>query len=791
MTKKNKSSKSAASLRRKAEELLRANRTQTPAMAIEDVQALIHELSVYQVELEMQNDELHKSQVELTESRDQYSNLYDFAPNGYLTYNPDGKIQQVNLTACDMLGFNRQTLLRMNISNLVLPESQDCCFQHRQAVFSSKEKRTCELKMKTAEGKVLDVYLESVASGEGTARLCRTALIDLTGKRKMERQIRESEQRYRRLTEAVTDCVCTAEIEHGRIVDTTYGAGLEHVSGYTPEELKADGTLLASIIPPEDRDRIDGNTQKLFFGETPEPTEHRIIRKDGSIEWVIRYISPQYDMDGLLTAYDCLFRVITNRRVAEEALRRLNIDLRRTLRVRHSEITKGISLINLLTEAISNLNEGIMITECSDEKPTQRIAFANYALCRISGFTENELLGQSPRVVLRGGDTRDFLKWMDVREPSNIEMINSKKDGSSYYSEISLTPIFDSQGRRTHLVTIQRDISSRKLIEADLKNREERLRTILTTANDAIISIDRKCSIITVNPAAEQMFGCMEEQLLGQKLNKFIQDLGCDQTGHPTQLSSVNGEFVCCRKDGAILEVDMSISEVDHLGIYTAILRDVTGRKQAERRLLQISEEEKRELAQDLHDSVCQELRGIAYLGEALTEKLKQSSPDNVALAKRIASGVIKTMEGARKLSHSLDPIMIEGSRGLVVSLRHLADTTKSLFKIDCQFKSFDSPQLKNPEVPINLYRITQEAIHNAFRHGGATRITITLNRHDDQAILKILDNGSGLPEGQVKAPAGLGLRIMRNRITSLGGRITIRNRIPNGVEITCFAPCR
>jgi len=164
-------------LRERAEELLRAKPADTPTMPTENVQALVHELNVHQMELEIQNENLRDAQVELAHARDSYADLYEFAPVGYITLDRDGRILKANLTAATMLGVDRKTLLNSRISNFVVSESQDECFLHRREIFSGKEKKTCEIKMHKADGTPLVVRLESIAFEAEGQRCCRTVTV--------------------------------------------------------------------------------------------------------------------------------------------------------------------------------------------------------------------------------------------------------------------------------------------------------------------------------------------------------------------------------------------------------------------------------------------------------------------------------------------------------------------------------------------------------------------------------------------------------------------------------------
>ena len=118
-------------LRRKAEKLLSETPENLALLSGSDLQGLVHSLSVYQIELEMQNEELRRSQAELEQSRSEYAALYDFAPVGYLTFDNTGLITRVNLTACSLFGFERSFLLKKPFALLVHPESQDPLYFHQ------------------------------------------------------------------------------------------------------------------------------------------------------------------------------------------------------------------------------------------------------------------------------------------------------------------------------------------------------------------------------------------------------------------------------------------------------------------------------------------------------------------------------------------------------------------------------------------------------------------------------------------------------------------------------------
>jgi PAS domain-containing protein len=131
-----------AALRAKAESILDGIGAKPMEVCGNDLKAILHELSVHQIELEMQNEELVKSRDELERSRDKYQQLYDFAPLGYLSLNHEGLILEANLAGAKLLGVERNYLLRKPLITYLAPESQGTFFRHRRAVFEERSPQT-------------------------------------------------------------------------------------------------------------------------------------------------------------------------------------------------------------------------------------------------------------------------------------------------------------------------------------------------------------------------------------------------------------------------------------------------------------------------------------------------------------------------------------------------------------------------------------------------------------------------------------------------------------------------
>jgi signal transduction histidine kinase len=216
----------------------------------------------------------------------------------------------------------------------------------------------------------------------------------------------------------------------------------------------------------------------------------------------------------------------------------------------------------------------------------------------------------------------------------------------------------------------------------------------------------------------------------------------------------------------------------------TAVISsELAERKRLEREILVISEREQRRIGRDIHDSLCQHLTGTALAEQFLLEKLTARDAPEVQDADRVVTLIEDAISMARGLATGLSPIETEGE-GLLTALSDLASYFTTQFKIACHFTFQDHVLIHDSAVTTHVYRIVQEAVHNAIRHGHARSVSIHLGRSGPLITLTIRDDGIGLPAAAAVSQ-GMGLRNMKYRASMIGGGITIENAAP-GVVVTC-----
>ncbi|WP_170156976.1 hybrid sensor histidine kinase/response regulator [Roseimicrobium gellanilyticum] len=211
-------------------------------------------------------------------------------------------------------------------------------------------------------------------------------------------------------------------------------------------------------------------------------------------------------------------------------------------------------------------------------------------------------------------------------------------------------------------------------------------------------------------------------------------------------------------------------------------------RKRLEREVLEISEQEQRRIGHDLHDGLGQTLAGVDVLLEVLKKRLATSSPLDVDAVASISGYVKDAIQQTRMLARGLSPVEVERN-GLMSALKALAAHTSQLFKVTCSFTCDQAVEVRDHAKATHLYRIAQEAIHNAVRHGKAKHIDIILSELTASASLTITGDGSQVPAPQDKAGNGMGLYTMKYRAGMIGGSVEIRSAQPQGTEVVCTFP--
>jgi len=430
---------------------------------------------------------------------------------------------------------------------------------------------------------------------------------------------------------------------------------------------------------------------------------------------------------------------------------------------------------------------------------------------QIKGKTDNEVFPSEQAAAFRAND----LEVLRAGVPMEFEEIAVHADGP-HTSIVQKFPLFDAHREIYAMGGIVTDITERKRAEEARRQSEEQYRIVVKTATDAIISIDEDSQILFVNPATTQIFGYESSELIGRPLTmlmpEFLRPLhraglqGYLATGQ-RHMHWQGVELIGLRENGEQFPAEVSFGEVVIQGrhIFTGFIRDITERKQAEAQLRQLSgrllrsqDEERRRIAQDLHDATGQDLVALAtMLGQlrGLIPSVERKSRRLLSECKALADRCVREV---RTLSYLLHPPVLDEA-GLEDAIRDYVDGFTRRSGIQVELELPPSTGRLQRDVELALFRVVQEALANVHRHSGSQQAKIRIDRNSDLK-LEISDRGRGasasVPRGdeEPRFRVGVGIASMQERVKLIGGRLeieptshgtTVRVTIPLGEERT------
>jgi two-component system sensor kinase len=345
----------------------------------------------------------------------------------------------------------------------------------------------------------------------------------------------------------------------------------------------------------------------------------------------------------------------------------------------------------------------------------------------------------------------------------------------------------------------------------------ERLAAIVDSAMDAIITVDEEQNIVLFNRAAEEVFRCRREQVLGAPLDRFlparfrgahrnhIEHFG--RTGITSRKMGDVTTLAALRADGSEeFPIEASISQASEGGkrYFTVILRDITRRKEAERvlnsqreelrvlsaQVLEAREEEKTRIARELHDELGQMLTAAKMDLSALRARLPAG--ESADRAARIGELLDQTVGSMRRISADLRPLMLD-DLGLADAAAWLVEEFAKRSGIAVHFErpeEFD-PGAIDRALANTVYRALQESLTNIARHAGAKQAWVLLGARNGALHLEVEDDGRGISPADLAKAKSLGLKGMRERVAYLGGALEIERAARGGTRLRLQVPIR
>ena len=495
--------------------------------------------------------------------------------------------------------------------------------------------------------------------------------------------------------------------------------------------------------------------------------------------------------------------------------------LGRQLRLTQS-LTRELSEREMrLNSIIGSAMDGIITI---DEK--QHIVLFNAAAERIFGCSAREAIGSPLDWFIperfREGHAQHVKRFgesgVTMRRMGGDMVISGKRmNGEEFSIDASISYAIVA-GRKYYTVILrditerQRALEEQRRAQQQLKESERRLNSIISSAMDALITIDEQQNIVLFNRAAETIFRCAAAEAIGSGIERFIPERyrprhrehvrRFGEAG--TTMRRMGGELVLAglRADGEEFPIDASISHVDVAGrkFYTVILRDITERQGAaaaldkshqELRELyesmhQVREAERTRIARELHDELAQWLTALKMDVTWIASRLPREQEDLIAKAERAKAVVDSTVGAVRRIAADLRPVMLD-DLGLVPALESLLNELGDRSGIEATVNAGSDELILREPLATAIYRMVQEALTNVARHANATAVVVDVVQAGETLHVRVRDNGQGLkPDPSRKS---FGLLGIRERARTLGGDARIYSPPGGGTVVEIDIP--
>jgi two-component system sensor histidine kinase UhpB len=587
---------------------------------------------------------------------------------------------------------------------------------------------------------------------------------DITVRVEAERALLESEARYRDLVESSNDLICTHDLE-GRVLSMNelparlLGYRRENLIGRCiPEQLNAHEQFAEYI----ERLKRDGFANGLMALET-KSGERRI--------WEYRNTLKTEGSEPLVRG---MARDVTVQVEAQRALRKSTARLQ--------------ALINSIDEIAFEFDvDGTFLDIWTTDESQPFRPRAQLLGRRISDVFE-ETFAPSHRVVFR--------RVLESGKGENLEYALNLSDGEHWFL-CRVTPIAAADGTYKSICMLARDITERKRTEKSLSL----FRALIDRSNDAIDVVDAdSLRLLDVNQKGCEDLGYTREELLAMTVYdldpSLTPEIHAKNVKEMTQSGFLTTEVIHRRKDSSTfpVEVNLSLVQLDKTYIVAAV-RDITERKATESAMRQLSglllraqDEERRRVAREIHDGIGTYVAGFSLTLARIRTYLDKSNPKHRRAISE-SSELIRAAAGEiRSVSYLLHPPTLE-LLGLKPAIELLIKGFSKRSGIKISLETPSEISRFSRELELTLFRVTQEALNNVFRHSKSKSARVRLLMESDLIVLEVADRGKGIKASDKSMRLTVGISSMKERVNNLGGAFSITNARRRGCVVRASLP--
>lgn len=557
---------SQAQVRKRAEKALGklVGNVEAETLSADEVRRLVHELQVHQIELEMQNEELRLTQQMLEESQSKYADLYDFAPVGYFTLERHGVILETNLTGAALLGEPRSGLIGKPFRLYVHRDSQDTFFLHPRKVLKSKERQTCEVKLKRKDGSEIIASLESSPTMENTIH---TIVNDITGRKQAELSLQRIREDLSRAQEVGSIGSWRLDVQKNVL---TWSDEIHRIFGVPKGTTMSYETFLSSVHP-DDREYVDTQWKAALRGEDYD-IEHRIVT-DGETKWIREKAYLEFNKEGDLLGGFGIAQDISDMKRTEEEL----AESERKYRGLFENMLNGFAYHLMIVDEKGNPVDYLFLE-------------VNNAFERMTGLKRKDVVGKTVTEVIPS-IRDDIFDWIGEYGKVALEGKELKTEQFSepldrWYAASAYSP------KKGYFAVVFEDINEKKKADMELRESEERFRSTFQNAAVGVAHRGLDGRWLSVNEKLCDIVGYSEKELLHMTFQDIVHpdDLEAELKQARRLMEGLIDSFSIekryVRKDGSVVWVNLTGSlQRDEEGnplYFIAVVEDIGARKQIE-----------------------------------------------------------------------------------------------------------------------------------------------------------------------------------------------------------------
>ncbi|HSU28180.1 MAG TPA: PAS domain S-box protein [Chitinophagaceae bacterium] len=704
-----------------------------------------------------------------------YRSLIEQASDAIMITDTQGTFLDINTSFCRNFGYEKEELIGNNIS-IVIDAQQLNNEPIRFDLLIAGQNIVRERKMLHKNGYVIEVEANVKMLPDG--RILAIAR-DITERKKANAIIEASEKKLRQVLASMRDNFYVIDRDYNVIlINEMAEKNLERSWG-VPVKV---GTHILPIIKNKKDEPIQESFERVFRGERVE-YELRHQQKDLPA-WVLVSFMPVNDEKGGITGAYVIAQDITERKESAELV----------LKERD------------LSDSIINSLPGIFYL--FDEAGNYIRWNKNFA--SISGYSDDEMAKHRSTDYVSPADkekVRQAIEKVFKEGYSSVEAVLVTKSGTELHYYV--TGILVNYEDKRCLLGTGIDISALKKAEKELRESEQKYKLLFESNPLPMWAFSRTdLSIIDVNDAAISHYGYSQKEFLSMKMTNLrpAEDLASflDRVADPIVGNRNLGVWKHKKKDGTVIMVEINGHDIIYNGIPARLVlaNDVTEKLEAEQKLKhsfkeirmltehlqQIREQERTNIAREIHDELGQQLTVLKMDASWLTKKLSSSDESIREKLKDLMQLLDGTVRSVRRISAELRPSLLD-DLGLVAAIEwHLQEFEKRS-GILIQFQ-VEEPDMPVPdELKTGLYRIFQESLTNVARHANATEVTVILASHGGNIVLSIEDNGGGFDRLKASGKKTLGILGMEERTSMMGGNYKITSSPGKGTIVTVSVP--